>query len=257
MSLHPWIGNAEAVSLSQFPGKIPHPVVGVDFQTVLVPISCQWLPYVAGACQALLAEAVWEEGSIGQLETTLKRVEDLLALFTFAAQDDGCETTGAPFACPYDFVLTDDIWGPFDHGPLQTPEFYSNWSVGNGFPNVFMTYTPVPGRVYGNAFCAAVFSPCTLTHVDFTYELNKGAFDVDDGNQTGIVIRSGGVNIAYQLVNSASQPDGANSVSWDGSLVADEIVLLVQCSNRIGTLGSGGSALITTAGVNGTGTPPC
>jgi hypothetical protein len=257
MSGIPWIQNAEAVSLSQFPGPIKPPAVGPSDTPVSLEISCIWLPYVAGACKALLAEAVWDTADLVELETTLNRVQDLLAIFEVAAQSEACSGSELAFACLYDFAIDNSAWGPQDHGPTSTPEFFSNGEDGFGFPAVHVTDTGVPGRVFSKAACTISFAETTLTEVLMSYDLSKGTFDHDDGVQTYIVVQHAGVNVVVYGVNSASDADGTfKSIGWVGSELADKVFLGVEAANHDGE-GSDGAAVIASARLTGSGPSPC
>jgi hypothetical protein len=215
-----------------------------------VEINCAWLPFVRGALQQLLLQATWS-GDLAAVDLAQQRAFNLIDLFR------ECPTSELPFACAYDFSSSQAIWDGYNHGVSWTPAFFSSYTPGSGFEAVAATNTGVPGRIYGDAACQSLFASTMLTHVDFSYDLVKGAFDVDDGNQTGILIANAGVIVATQLVHSAAQPDGANSISWDGSLMADNIALIVQASNKTDPMHAQGIALISGAHLAGTGTPPC
>lgn len=246
-----WADSDYAPSRGSFLRPVAPPVVDpTTAPTITITISCAWLPFIRGALQQLLLQATWQ-GDAPTLLEAQQRAFNLIDLF------QECATVDFPFACSYEIEVDGAGWECQVRPPSSTPSCASVLVPGSGFVNVDVTDTGTPGRTYGIAECELSFTPTLLTEVVMGYDLIKGNFDVDDGNQTLIVIRLAGVNVAVQSVHSAADPDGSGKAfGWVGSLMADNVIFLVQCSNRIsGTMA--GSAIIRTAELNGVGPTPC
>ncbi len=252
----PFVGNPFATPQTEYPAPIPYPPCDPDFVPVNVPISCYWLPFVAGACKALLQEAAFADpGSLAN-QVAIERAQNLLAIFETAMQSGACSGLGVAFSCSYDLPTGAAGWAARDEGPTFTPEFISVFTGGQGFTSIPFTTTLVPLRTFVWSECELNFTATPITSVSMHYDLVKGDFDVDDGNQTGIILFNAGSVVATALVHSAADPDGSNTITFTGPVTADKILMRVECANLIGSTGQG-SATITSSVVSGTGTTIC
>ena len=218
--------------------------------TKTVSVSCEWLPYIRGALQQLLLQSTWNTSDPAVLLIAQARAANLIALF------DECSGSPYPFACPFPFAGGENGWYCKDYGSDFSPSCLSNWA-GGGWVNVSFTYTPSLPAQYSWASCHKQFTSCTITNVTMTYDLIKGSFDHGGGVQNGIFIYSSGVVVASQLVDCTTDPDGTNkTISWTGSVTADEIELRIKTEDSVVGLATG-HALIKDVEARGSGVPMC
>jgi hypothetical protein len=246
-----WQDSEYAPPRGSFERPVPPPAVdpgSAPTQTVI--LSCAWLPYVRGALQQLLLQATWATSDPAILLLTQERVFNLLDLF------QECATPDVPFACPYDFALSDQTWGQVDFGAHFTPEMMSPWALG-GFQPAVATIDYLPGRTQVWMACTKTFSSSTIVEVELVYELLKGSFTVDDGDQTQIILSLAGVVVDRIRRDSMDDPDGVGkSLIWTGHVVADTIEVDVLVADYDGAGGNGFGA-INQVNVFGVGPTPC
>lgn len=256
MSVQPYFVGDEAKSLSQFPGKIPVPSVPPDFQTVNVGISCEWLPYVAGACRALLAEAVWQTASEAELITVLNRVEDLLVIFEVAGQAAACEAMLPPFACPYTFDLGLPFgWTLIDESPYAPP-FFGQLGFGTGWSSTCSLDVPDGGITTCGIAIQKIFSPAIrVSSVDAALIYAHGVFS---SPYYGVAISAIylGVLVAQLLVTDSLTPGGfsVQTLSFTEQLI-DTIQVEFFCDKNTSGL-QAGNCRCDTITIIGSGTPP-
>lgn len=257
MSEIPFIGDAFASPHSEYePGPIVPPDVPPNFTPVNVPISCYWIPFVAGMIKAGLQEATWKTTSDSQLETVLGRWQDLLTIFEDAIQSSACASLLPPFACPYDFTVGDGFWTLFSN-PLYTPPFNGFWFPVLGWTGTESTNNASSRCINRCTIAKSLGSAVPVTHVDFTYDLIKGTYDTNPSNLTGIVLFNGSTVVDSKLINSHDDPDGNGKViSLDTAVLADTVVIIVS-SEDAAACGFPGNIDITAANILGRGSPTC
>jgi hypothetical protein len=256
MSLIPLLGDPFASAHSEYePKPIPIPPVPPTVMPVNVPISCYWIPWVAGACKALLQEATWRTTDPVALAAILGQSQDLLTIFEDAMQSASCAGLGVPFACPYDFTFDDGNWvlGP---EPTYTPPFTGVWIPGVGWTGTEAT-TGI--ECINRAYIFKLLpTPQLITRIEMTYNSVRGTYDTNPSNLTGVftTLGAGPIN-SSMLINSHDDPDGSDKVIvWTGSVICDHIFGIVSTEDH-NPCGFPGNAVITKMAFDGVGDYVC
>ena len=239
------------LTIFPFRTALPLPTQDPDAgPTIDITIACSWLPYIRGALAVLTEQFVWPQDDPAAMYLAQQRAMSLIAMFVEC-------TTLPPFACNYDFTVSDGGWHQRDEGSSVHPSLLSEYTAGQGWTRTEYTYDPVPGRNYAEAECEINFASTHITSVLMTYDLEKGTFTTGEAD-TGIIFFSGGSVVGVVVIESSTDPDGTGkSIPWTGDIVCDTIVLRVLCSLYDGGIGLAGIATITNCYVSGEGGTIC
>lgn len=132
------------------------PTVDPDFVPVNLPVSCYWLPVVAGALKILKYQSSWKLTTPDQYQLIMGRVNCLLAIVMDAINSSGCDSLFPPIACPFDFSVSDGGWSPVIPGAAA-------YVSGLGWQGVIVIVSPCFERFGIHLSFAA--NPITLTDV--------------------------------------------------------------------------------------------
>jgi hypothetical protein len=236
-----------AVPKGSFGSPVPVPDFDPDqYPTIAISINCQWLAYIRGALQQLLLQTTWKTDDPAVLALAQQRAFDLIAMFVECG-------SGVPYACHYDFFSSDEGWVN-DPVPVFSPHDSGVYVGGSGWEGTDCNY--IAGIIIKGIQIRKTFAATTLTHIEFTYDLFKGANTSYTGDGQQIQLWLAGVLQTYVSIPANTDPDGLDKVlAWDGAVVADKIVLVCNCDSEMGF--TAGSCTITNAQIMGTGPHPC
>jgi len=179
-----------------FPSPVPVPGVAPDFSPVDVPISCYWLPYVAGALKVLLAETTWNTDDPVVLQTVLGQSQALLDTFAAAINSSACDALLPPIACDFDFTLSDGDWTV-----VRTAEY----EIGEGWVALPSTSGDI---VLNGLYITRSFATCFAYQIEITYDLIPG--DLGCGVDSSFTITLGGADQDGIIEDQCAWTTGTN-----------------------------------------------
>jgi len=237
-----WPDRANPPSVGSFPSPVDPPTTEPDASpNVAVTINCEWLPYIRGALQQLLLQATWK-GDAAAVLLAQQRSFNLIDLF------QECGGSVLPFACPYNYFLSNGGWSTVDGRGTWIP--LVGWRD---------TFDCTGGNGERVVFIHKSFSPAVnINHIVMTYNLFKGSI-IAGSWQSGFVGQYLGSNVIVNLVNAITDADGVNKTLTftGGPQLVDNILMAVTVGQVIGCSDPGGQAEVVNLEVEGVGTAAC
>lgn len=172
---------------------------------------------------------------------------------TTAVTDANCDDCGG-WCYEIDFTETNGGWGQVSAG---TSGLYGTYSSGNGWTTTDAVDTVPNPDVFNRMFYIGktLAASATFTHVEIDLYYVKGSFF---SNRRAQGIEAG---LAYATtiidINSTPASNGAPlTLTWDGELVSNSIVVFARSSAVTGSPVYSGSAILTRIKICGTGENP-